>query len=236
MAVSVRKKSAQDAVYTVLKESIMTLRLPPGKVISTQEMANRLNVSRTPVREAFIRLQEENLVDMVPQRETVVSRINLERVQQERFIRESLEAAAIEIFMVKCKPEHFALLRESIAQQEALQEQKAYAEFIQTDNRMHRIIFEVAGQKLAADTILSVNGHYDRFRVLTVQNNETMESTINQHKRMVDLIEMGEAELVRRELYDHVRKMNYEKNDLVVKYPDYFVTKENKDPFRIGTL
>ena len=66
MAVRISKKTAQDAVYTVLKEGIMTLSLPPGTAMSTQEMATRLNVSRTPVREAFIRLQEEGLVVVFP--------------------------------------------------------------------------------------------------------------------------------------------------------------------------
>ena len=63
----VRKNSVQDAVYQVLRDAIMSLRLEPGTVMSTQEMANKLNVSRTPVREAFIRLQKESLVDTIPQ-------------------------------------------------------------------------------------------------------------------------------------------------------------------------
>lgn len=59
-------RSVQGAVYRTLKEGIMTLRLAPGTVMSTKEMAERLHVSRTPVREAFIRLQGEELVDIIP--------------------------------------------------------------------------------------------------------------------------------------------------------------------------
>ena len=236
MAGRVRKNSAQDAVYTILKNGIMSLQLPPGTVISTQEMATRLNVSRTPVREAFIRLQEENLVDMFPQRETVVSRIDLERVLQERFIRESLEAAAVELFMDTCRPEHLQRMRDCIKEQERLLKEKDYAGFIRSDNSMHGIIFEAAGQKLAGDTIMNVNGHYDRFRILTMQDEKTMENAIRQHEHIVDLMEQGDKEQVRRELYDHVRKLNYEKEEMLRKYPDYFATEETTDPFKIRSL
>ena len=126
MAVSVSKKSTQDAVYTVLKEGIMTLSLPPGTAMSTQEVATRLNVSRTPVREAFIRLHEEGLVDVFPQRQTIVSRIDFRRVMQERFIRESLETAALHLFMETRSEEYLARMQEEIALQELCQKEKRF--------------------------------------------------------------------------------------------------------------
>jgi len=66
----------------------MRLQLKPGTAMSTQEIADKLHVSKTPVREAFIRLQREGLVEIFPQKQTVVSRIDLKRTAQERFIRE----------------------------------------------------------------------------------------------------------------------------------------------------
>ena len=84
------QKSIQALVYEELKRSIMSMKLKPGQVMSTQDIATRLKVSRTPVREAFLRLKAEGLVEMIPQRETMVSRINVKRVDQEKFIRECL--------------------------------------------------------------------------------------------------------------------------------------------------
>lgn len=65
-------RSIQTQVYEELKNNIMDLRLPPGQTMSTQEMATRMNVSRTPVREALLRLQSEGLVEMIPQREATL--------------------------------------------------------------------------------------------------------------------------------------------------------------------
>ncbi len=228
--------SVQGAVYRALKEAILELQLAPGTVMSTQEMATRLNVSRTPVREAFIRLQREGLVDIVPQRETMVSRIDLDRVEQERFIRESLELPVVDLFLAKCRPEHFTELRELIEQQKNCHKEHRWADFVHCDNQLHKLLFDVAGQRLAWDTIMSVNGHYNRIRILTVQNEDTIVGAIRQHIKIVDLLEHGEHETARRELTDHVKKINYEKTDLIKLHPDYFKTGDEPVGIRIGSL
>ena len=233
---TVRKNSVQNEVYILLKEGIKELKLPPGTVMSTQEMANRLGVSRTPVREAFIRLHEEGLVEIVPQRETIVSRIDMERVLQERFIRESLEMAVIEPFMENYGPQAIGEMRQCVEEQKRCLEEKRYADFIRIDNQMHRIFFVQAGQELAWETLQGVSGHDYRIRVLSVQKEDILSSAIAQHERIIELIEAGEKEQARRELENHLRKIHVEKVELLEKYPDYFLTEENKAGLRIGTL
>jgi DNA-binding GntR family transcriptional regulator len=86
MALSARRSpSVQDSVYTALRESIMNLNLAPGTVISEKEISCRYEVSRTPVREAFIHLSKEGLIKVIPQKETQVSLIDFARVEQEFF-------------------------------------------------------------------------------------------------------------------------------------------------------
>jgi len=236
MARNSTENSIQGAVYDTLKQGIMTLRLVPGTVMSTQEMATRLNVSRTPVREAFIRLQREGLVDAVPQRGTMVSKINLKRVEEERFIRESLELAVVDSFLRCCDAAHFTALRESILQQKKCIREKRFADFVACDNQWHRLFFDAAGQLLAWDTIMNVNSHYNRIRILTVQNEETSIGVIRQHEKIVRFMEQGEKDAVREEIADHVMKINIEKTDLIRQYPDYFSTGEEPAGIQIGTL
>lgn len=236
MARANKDDSVQGAVYRTLKEGIMTLRLAPGTVMSTKEMAERLNVSRTPVREAFIRLQSEELVDIIPQRETTVSRIDLKRVEQERFVRESLELSVVDRFLENCKPEHFALLRDSIEEQKRFYDEKQYADFVDSDNRMHQLFFDVAGQHLAWELIMNFNGHYNRIRILTVRVEDTIVNTIRQHMKIVDLMEQGQIEQVRHELNGHVKRINFEKADLVHRFPDYFKTGDEPVGIQIGSL
>lgn len=228
--------TVQEAVYDALKKGIMTLKLEPGCEISTQEMASRLNVSRTPVREAFIRLQREGLVEAIPQRGTVVSRINLKRVEQERFIRESLELAVVPIFLERCRPEHFDRLKACIEEQKQLCLQKQFPEFVYNDNQMHKIFFTVADQSLAWDTIGNVTGHYNRIRILTVRNEKTIRGTMAQHERIVQLLEERRIEEAQAELSVHLKKLNYEKMDLIQQNADFFVSGEEPTGLQLGTL
>lgn len=214
----------------------MTLKLEPGCEISTQEIATKLNVSRTPVREAFLRLQREGLVEALPQRGTVVSRINLKRVEQERFIREALELAVVQPFLENCRPEHFLLLDEYIAEQKQLCEQKQFVDFVQSDDRMHHLFFSVAKQELAWDAVCSTTGHYARIRILTVRNARTLAGTMAQHERIVQLMREGNAEAVREELTRHVKKLNYEKMELVQQHAAYFVSGEEPAGLQLGRL
>lgn len=236
MAHSNAESTILNAVYNTLKQGIMTLQLAPGTVMSTQEMATRLNVSRTPVREAFLRLQREGLIDNVSQRGTMVSRINLKRVDEERFIRESLELAVVSPFLRRCKPEHFQILQESIDEQNRCFREKRYSDFVDCDNQWHRLFFEVAQQLLAWETIINMNGHYNRIRILTVQNDETIQGAINQHSRIIEMMRQGQEDAVRSELANHVTKIRLEKSDLIRKYPDFFSNGEAAQGVVIGSL
>ena len=228
--------TVQEAVYEELKKGIMTLKLEPGCEISTQEIAKKLNVSRTPVREAFIRLQREGLVESIPQRGTVVSRIDLKRVEQESFIRECLELAVVKPFLEKCTPEHFAMLHQFLEEQRQFCREKNFAEFVHSDNHMHKLFFTVAGQELAWDTISNVTGHYYRIRILTVQNEKTIQGTLRQHEEIVRLMEEGRSKDAREEMSVHVKKLNYEKMELVQQNADYFVSGEEPTGLQIGSL
>ena len=226
MARIVREKSVQDTVFQTLRDAIMSLRLAPGTVMSTQEIASRMNVSRTPVREAFIRLQEENLVDIFPQKETIVSRIDLDRVLQERFIRESLELAVVDPFLEKCRPQDLERIRKMIGRQKECMREGRGADFITQDNLMHRELFVVAGKELAWDAIQTMNGHDYRFRILSVQLGDVMGASIEQHERMVERIESGDLAGAREELALHLRRLRYEKSKMIERYPDYFRKEE----------
>ncbi|MGG1931771.1 GntR family transcriptional regulator [Paenibacillus macerans] len=71
--------SLNDVTYNKIKEDIMNMTLEPGMDVSVQKLSERYGVSRTPVREAVVRLQQSGLVEIYPQRKTVVSKIDLQR-------------------------------------------------------------------------------------------------------------------------------------------------------------
>src|SRR5882724_13196639 len=87
------RASIADQVFHTLRSSIVTMRLMPATALSEQEIADRLKVSRQPVREAFIKLSETGLVRVLPQRGTFVVKISAKAVTDARFVREAVECA-----------------------------------------------------------------------------------------------------------------------------------------------
>ncbi len=230
------RKSIQILVYEELRRNIMSMRLKPGQTMSTQEIATKLNVSRTPVREAFLQLQSEGLVEMIPQRETVVSRISLDRVDQEKFIRECLEMGVINKLMDKGSHIVAETMEELICLQKKCSDEKDYAGFLDADDRFHKVLFEVTEQQMAWETIESRNGHYNRLRILYIQKEQVMYESIEQHNEIVRLLETGERKDVYKSLASHIQRLDVDKTDLVALYPDYFENGNKSRERRIGSL
>lgn len=233
----IERKSIQTLVYEELKRNIMSMKLEPGQTMSTQEIATKLNVSRTPVREAFLRLQSEGLVEMIPQRETMVSKISLKRVEQEKFIRECLEMGVIRKFMDKSGCEVEENMAELIQLQKKCGEEKDFVGFLEADDQFHKVLFDVTGQEMAWKTIASRNGHYNRLRILYVQRDTAMQESIEQHHKIATLLESGSREEAARALSSHVRRLDIDEAGLIAQYPDYFESEgERSWENRIGSL
>src|SRR3954467_13763207 len=90
---SARAGSMAEQVFQTLRTAIVTMRLTPATAISEQDIADRLKVSRQPVREAFIKLSETGLVRVLPQRGTFVVKISAKAVMDARFVRQAVECA-----------------------------------------------------------------------------------------------------------------------------------------------
>ena len=233
----IERKSIQTLVYEELKRNIMSMKLEPRQTMSTQEIATKLNVSRTPVREAFLRLQSEGLVEMIPQRETMVSKISLKRVEQEKFIRECLEMGVIRKFMDKSGCEVEENMAELIQLQKKCGEEKDFVGFLEADDQFHKVLFDVTGQEMAWETIASRNGHYNRLRILYVQRDTAMQESIEQHHKIATLLESGSREEAARALSSHVRRLDIDEAGLIAQYPDYFESEgERSWENRIGSL
>jgi len=231
-----KKNCIQEEVYSALKRAILTLHYEPGMAMSTQEIATRLNVSRTPVREAFVRLHSEGLVETLPQRGTFVSRIDLHLVEQERFIRESLEIAIVDSFLARCSPEIIEKLKMIQAQHEAAICEKSSADIMDIDSEWHKVIFDVAGFPLAWNTMMTAHGNYNRIRVLSMELDEIRLNVASEHHEILDALESRDAEKSRETIKKHVSKLKVEKYDMVRQYPDYFKGEENIKCIRLDRL
>jgi DNA-binding GntR family transcriptional regulator len=225
--------NVQDSVYVSLRKSIINLNLAPGTVISEKEISLRYEVSRTPVREAFIHLSKEGLLRVIPQRETLVSLIDPDRVEQELFLRETLEMAVLKPFISRCRPDHVSELEKILESQSLAFDRNEYINFVNFDDNFHRIFFEVAGHELGWEILQNMCGHYHRVRLLTVRLNGIAENIVSQHRDILAGIKAKNLREIRFKLNRHLDKLHSEKKLLREKFPDYFVSGQAKDVFEV---
>ncbi|MDR2630996.1 MAG: GntR family transcriptional regulator [Spirochaetaceae bacterium] len=228
-----RSGNVQDAVYTALRKSIINLNLAPGTAMSEKEISLRYKVSRTPVREAFIHLSKEGLVKAIPQRETLVSLIDFDRVEQELFLRESLEMAVLKPFLSRCMPNHISELEEIVETQMSAFDRNEFIDFTNCDDRFHRFFFDVAGHQLGWEVLESMCGHYHRVRFLTVWLNGIGENIVGQHKEIIGAIKKQDLHGFRLKLNQHLHRLHTEEKMLREKFPGYFVSSQRDNNFEV---
>ena len=220
------KANISETVYAILHKNIVNLTLVPGTMISEKDIAERLQVSRTPVREAFIKLSHEALVNIFPQKGTFVSKIDLSRVQEERFLRESLESAVLDRFVTSHTEESIDRLRMNLKKQRGAVDQNDLSKFIDYDDQFHAIMFDETRKNLCYTVLQSFSSHYRRIRYLSIFFSNISSQNIEQHQELLEAIERQDSAEASAVLKRHIRKLIIEKDDICEKYPDYFQQEE----------
>ncbi len=212
---------ASDRVYDELVRAIRDLRLRPGSALSETELAQQLQVSRTPLREAIARLVADRLVSVVPQVGTRVEPIRLDDVEQARFVREHLELGA---FAAACKrpTRDVGTLRALLAEQERAHAHGDVDAFFAADEALHREIFNLGGYPGAWRMMQPTKLQLDRLRRLSLPDPATVRALIDEHAAIVTALETGDARTGSTHLRRHARRVLAYAPRLRVLHPDLF--------------
>lgn len=207
-------------ISRILRERIIRNELQPGNRISEAEIAKNCSVSRQPVREAFIKLSEQGLVQVLPQRGTVITRISYSAVLDARFLREAIEADIIKILANAPDSALVAELRTQIAAQRRAPESDR-SEFIRLDERFHRTLADGAGKGGAWKQIEGLKAQMDRVRFLSL-GKFSVGNLIEQHAAVVDGIEAGDMPRAETEIRRHLREILKDLPHVLAASPDFF--------------
>lgn len=227
-----RGKRASHQVYEVIRKAIVTLRLEPNQPLSEQEVGSILSLSRTPVREAFIRLAEEGLLTSYPQLSTVVSPVRMEAIYEAQFLREAVEGAVAARAALVVDGVGIARLREILSAHEASLAAEDWALFYDLDDQTHRVIGEIAGLTGAQKHLEPARAQLDRMRQVVLPERETSIRVIDQHRAVIDAICLHDADLARAKMAFHTRDILTRLPDLQARRPELF---ESRPATRNGT-
>lgn len=207
-----------------LREAIVTMRLRPGEMISEQEIATRYGVSRSPVREAFIRLGDAGLLKIRPQRGTLVVKISQIAVENARFIREAIECAVVRDAARRADKTDRTALGESLERQRAAAEARDGAAVFALDEEFHRLLAGIAGRPAAWDVVEEVKAQMDRVRFIDMSQAIPMSIVVAHHTTIAEAVTAGDAAAAERAMRAHLALILESLPRLAAAYPDLFET------------
>lgn len=214
-------ETGRDYAMRVLKDNIIRLELEPGSIISDRELAAEMGLSRTPVREAFLELAKVKIVEIYPQRGTMVSFIDYNLVEEARFIRSVLEVAVVKLACGLITPEQLEELEGNIRLQKFYHQNPSAEKMLELDNEFHRMLFRIASKKQAYEMMDRITIHFDRVRNLAI-------SAVKEHKWMEEHYEIcrrirdNDPDAAARLMEQHLQRYQVDEGTIRRSYPQYF--------------
>lgn len=214
--------TARDQVYGVLREAIVSAELRPGRRLSENELGELIGVSRTPIREALVRLRDERLVAIVPQLGTFVTLISPRAVADAAFVREALECSAIRLATDRAEAEDLAALHANLAAQDRAQADGDVAAFDHLDDQLHRTLCDLSDHEIAWRLSRRANGHLDRVRRLSLPEPAYLSEMLAEHRGVVAALAEGDADGAEDELRRHLRMVPSHLPTIRADHPEFF--------------
>jgi GntR family transcriptional regulator, rspAB operon transcriptional repressor len=213
---------ARSKVYAVLREAIVASELEPGQRLSENELAARLEVSRTPIREALVQLRDDRLVEIVPQLGTFVTRISRAGVMEAQFVREALECSAVRLAAERVSDEDVAALWEIVRRQEEVRSSEDFDRFYVLDDELHRALCQLSGHGVAWTLSQRASGHLNRIRRLSLAVPAYLGEMIAEHRDVVEAVGRRDPAAAEAALRHHLRMVLSSLPEIEAAHPGYF--------------
>jgi DNA-binding GntR family transcriptional regulator len=210
------------SIHATIRQDIILLRLRPGTRVSENELARRFGTSRTPVREALLRLVEEGLIEVWPQRGTFITPISLQAVRRARFVREAMEVAILRRAAEQgLSAESREDVDRSIAEQEAARDEPE--RFTRADDAFHRAFADGIGVGNIWAVLEREKAQFDRLRFLSLPNVTPVSTLISQHKAMLVAVSRGDVAAAEHAAREHLSEVLKVSDTLAATHPELII-------------
>lgn len=216
------RRTSVDDVFDTLHEQIVTLKLKPGDRISEADIAAQFGVSRQPVRDAFSRLANLDLLLIRPQRATEVRRFSMRQIEKSRFIRASIEKEVLRRAAALCDEDGRARLEASLAEQETVVAAKDVERFGQLDYEFHKVLCGIAQVDYAFEVILEEKSKVDRLCMLGLQKEQRIPELLADHRAIAEAIMGQDAEAAITAGMSHLSRLDTTIERITATNASYF--------------
>lgn len=217
-----------DYASRVIEYNIINMFLAPGTFISEKIISEILNISRTPVREAFSRLEKINFIEIYPQKATRVSLIDINIIDEMSFMRRTLEKEIIKIVCNKRAEKDLELLNDNIDKYKKNIKNNDLYKLLDIDNNFHKILFLIDNKKLAYNIVKDSMKHLNRariFNIIEMDKNETLTNrnrTLKEHQDIFQAIKERNSKKAVSLIETHLTHVTEDLKLLKSKFPNYF--------------
>ena len=215
-------KTLEETIYNTLRTDILNLKLRPGMMISIRDISEAYDVGRTPARDALIQLSKESLITFLPQRGTMISKINYEKVKNERFIRTCVEENVMHEFLAISNITAITELELSMDRQKVLAKNDDIRGFFVEDMYFHSIFYEYTNRGYCNGLLNSKFGNYNRFNLLSLRHLGIINQVFIQHKQLLDAILSKDARRMNAIFSQHMYGLKNQEKTILTEFSDLF--------------
>lgn len=217
------ERSTAEQIYDALKSAILAMQLPPGCLVSEQDIGVRFGASRTPVREAFQRLRAEGLIVTWPSRGNFVSKLSEHRTREAQYIREALELANVRhVCKVGLSTETADALHETLAAQELAIAAGDDPGFQEQDDLFHVLIARASGHPRTEHLLLQEKSALDRLRVFSLNEAQHTTRLLGEHRAVLAAILRQDSAEAEEAMRHHLRSILDLLSGLITEHHDMF--------------
>jgi DNA-binding GntR family transcriptional regulator len=190
-------------------------------VVSENELASQLKLSRTPVREALIELSKSGIVEILPQKGSRIALIDYTLIEEFQFLRRVLETAAVELDCDVATPEDILVMEQNLNQQEFYLKNPSPSRLMETDDQFHRELFRICNKMQIYNMMSSMSTHFDRVRELSLSAVKDIK-IVQDHRTMLDAIKARDKDLAKATMEKHLSRYKLDEEAIRGQYPHYF--------------
>ena len=210
MAAKTRGGLIADRAYADLRDSIVALRLPPGTALREDELMRNLGLGRTPLREAVKRLALEGLVEVRPRSGTYVTDVHAEDIVHIAELRAELEAHAARLAAKRLDDDGRARAAGLDAELEAIEGTTGIGAYMTLDERVHRFVWEAAGNPYLLDALERLWALSLRIWHLVLDRVEALPAAVHEQRALLDAVSAGDARRAGARMREHVQTFEAE--------------------------
>lgn len=214
------KETGRDYALRTIKDNIIRMELAPGTSISENELAAVMGLSRTPVRESLIELANVKIIEIIPQKKSVVAAIDYDMVEQARYMRCVLEQDVMRLVCEMAGEEDICRLSENIRLQRFYYE-NGYDDLMELDDEFHALIYAIAKKAQIYQMMKNFSIHFDRLRhmaLISVKNNKI----VSDHEAILEAIKSKDPRLACSLAEKHLLRYKIDADAIRETYPQYF--------------